>query len=512
MIPFTVARYYASDQGIQEKMTVLTIKPNQLQQALNVHFYENGAWTKRNGYIKRTSADLTGTPIVTGLFQFIKRDGTTYFITAADKLYSSAQGDAAQVVLTGSPTFTVGTNGENFMSMLNFDNKTIGSNGVEVMWQFDGTTVSTLAGSPPLATMLANFNSFIFAAGNATYPYRLYFCNDGNETVWSGTDYIDIGDLTSPITGLAVLFNNLYIFTRKQIYQLSGYSRDTFSVSLANPTIGCVAWKSIVQVDNNLIFFSERGIYSFDGVNVHYLSEGIQLTVSKLNYSRIGQVIGGLYRAKDQVWFSVSTGSNATHNEVICMTFKPTISESSYGISNVLYGQTTSSVAFAVYTNMSINAFGLERGSGPDALYSGNYAGRVHLQDFGSNDDGAGINFFVKLPPIDCGSPEDFKRFRYMWLFNASEGAYSVTVGYISDFGTGGTTVSVSLVGGGSLWGSMVWGTDTWGGGQSIIHQRVNLNAKGRHLEITFQNSNADQPIVIKGFSILAQNKGASHR
>jgi len=506
MIRFQTARYFFSDKGIQEKTSVFAILPTELQEARNVHFYENGALTKRAGYKKRLTNDISGTPIITGLYEFIKRDGTKKFITACDKLYYNSQDDASATLIAGGLTFTVGSEGQNFMSFVNFNNKTIGTNGVEAVWQYDGTTASALAGSPPIAEQIAVFQNFVFLAGNSTYPYRLYFSNDGNETTWTGTDYIDIGDLTAPITGLAVLFNTLYIFTRKGIYSLRGYDRDTFILDDINSSVGCVAYKSIVKVDNNLVFWTDRGIYSFDGIQVHYISENIQLIIEGLNYTRTDKIVAELYKAKNQIWFSVSTGSNSNHNEVICMTYDTTGSENSI--------ITKKEVAFAVYTNMEFNAFGLETSSTElDRLYAGNYAGRITQQDSGNNDDGEGIDFRVKLPPIDMGAPEQFKRFRYMWIFNKQEGNYNLSISYQTDFGLGGTTtnVSLSVAGSASLWGTMIWGTDMWGG-SSIIKSRVGFKAKGHILELIFTNSNADQPVVIKGLSIMAQLKSTGRR
>lgn len=501
MIPFTKTRYYLSDKGLQEKVSALLISPRELQIARNVHFYETGSWTTRNGYAKRFTNDITGTPKITGIYELIQRNGTKTFLITANKLYNGAQGDTSPAEISGGLTFTPGDDGENFMSFVTFNNKALGVNGIEVMWQYNGTTAANVAGTPPLAEIIATFQNFVFLAGQNTFPYRLYFSNDGNETVWTATDYIDIGDLTSPITGLAVLFGKLYIFTRKAMYELRGYDRDTFIVDEVSLSTGCIAYKSIVKVDNNLVFLSDRGIYSFDGVNVHYLSQGIIATIGDLNYNRIAKTIAELYKAKNQIWFSVSTGSNVRHNQVICMTYDPTASEDA--------GIKEANVAFANYTGMAFNALGLETSSTQlDRLYTGNYAGRIYQQDIGTDDDGAGIDYRVKTPPIDAGEPEEFKRFRYIWIFIKQAGSYSVNIDYKTDFGVGGSsaTVTLSVAGNQSLWGSLVWGTGTWGG-NTIIKSRVGLKAKGHFIEFTFSNANAGQPISIKGFSLLSQLK-----
>ncbi|GAF68748.1 unnamed protein product, partial [marine sediment metagenome] len=394
--------------------------------------------------------------------------------------------------------------GQNFMSFITFNNKAIGTNGVENVWAWDITNdAANLAGSPPIAEIIASYQSHVFLAGNNTYPYRLYFSNDGDEETWTGTDFIDIGDLTNPITGLGLLFGKLYIFTRRAIYELRGFDRDTFTIDEVSLSVGCVAPKSVVRVDNNLIFLSDRGIYSYDGINVHYLSENIEPDIADLNYARIAQVSAKLYKAKNQVWFAVSTGSNSFNDEVICMTYEPTASEGA--------GIRADNVAFANYTGMAFNALGLETSETEiDRLYAGDYGGLVYQQDSGTNDDSSGIDFVVKLPPIDMDAPEKFKRFRYLWLFVKQIGDFDLNISYKTDFTPGDTTTTVGMqqTTDASLWGSMIWGTSVWGG-SSIIKSRINLKANGQHLELLFSNENADEAVVIKGFSLLAQLKGA---
>lgn len=504
MIPFQTKRYYFSAKGLQEKTSPLVIDTSELQIARNVHYFESGSLTKRAGYIKRFTNALTGTPILTGLYELVKRDGTKRFIAASDKIYYSVQGATSATEIPGGLTFTPGITGENFMSFITFNNKAIGTNGIEVVWSWDiDNNAAILGGSPPIAEIIATFQNFVFLAGNDTYPYRLYFSNDGDETTWSGTDYIDIGDLTNPITGLAVLFGKLYIFTRRAIYELRGYDRDTFAVDEVSLSVGCVAYKSIVRVDNNLIFLSDRGIYSYDGINVHYLSQKIESTIAGLNYARIAQVVAELYKAKNQIWFAVSTGSSGNNNEVICITYEPTASEGA--------GIRTNNVSFANYTGMAFNAFGLETSDTEiDRLYAGDYGGLVYQQDSGTNDNGSGIDFVVKLPPIDMDAPETFKRFRFLWLFIKQIGAFDLNISYKTDFAPGDTTTTVSMrqTTDASLWGSMIWGVSTWGG-SSVIKSRIGLKAQGQHLELLFSNDNADENVVIHGFSLLAQLKGA---
>lgn len=505
MIRLVKKRFYFSDRGIQQKTSELAVDIRELRRARNVSYYEKGSLTKRFGYDKRYTNPITGNRIITGLYEFIKRDGTSKFITASNLLYYGSQGTANPTAIGGGLTFTVGTEGQNFNTMITFNNQTIGTNGIEKVWAWNGTgNAANLAGDPPIAEIIAEFQNHIFLAGNDTYPYRLYFSNDGDETTWTVTDYIDIGDLTSPITGLMKLHGQLYLFTRKAFYALRGYDRDTFVVDLITEGTGCSSYKSIIAIENDIVFWSDRGPYSFNGITTRYLGGNIEILTADINYNRIQQIIGEVYKAKNQVWWAVSTGSNSNNNKVICMSYLPAALEGKTGISE-------NDIAFSEYTGMSFNTFATERSTTTqDRLYAGNYSGYVFRQDQGNNDNGNGVDFSVLTPPINMDLPEEFKRFRYLWIFNKQQGNYNLSISYKTDFGLGGstTTISLSVLGASTLWNTLVWGTDSWGG-SSIVKSRVPLKAKGHHIEFEFNNSNTDQPIVIKGFTLMAQLKGA---
>ncbi len=127
------------------------------------------------------------------------------------------------------------------------------------------------------------------------YPYRVAFSAitsseispNNTETVhgadveiFPSSHYIDVGDDNRPITGLAVIQDQLVIFKEDQIWNLTGDDAQDFRLWKSQATVGCIAPKTIVNVRGNILFLGRNegtpGVYSYDGSNVDCLSLSIE--------------------------------------------------------------------------------------------------------------------------------------------------------------------------------------------------------------------------------------------
>jgi hypothetical protein len=115
------------------------------------------------------------------------------------------------------------------------------------------------------------------------------------------------------------------------------------------------------------------------------------------------------------------------------------------------------------------------------------------------NDNGSAINAYYWTKEY-AGFVEDTaltKDFRYINLLYDNFGSYSMNLVYRTDSQIGtGTTITVSLSSGGTVWGSrppaMVWGTSLWGGGVTQTENRIYLggSVRGKRLQFRFDNQN----------------------
>lgn len=492
-VPLKASRYYDFSRGVSERVSDLSRDRVSLKTATNVDFYTQNAVRKRNGYIRRISTGISGTNAVTGLYEYRLKSGTAYFVATSG---STIQYDLSGVWTNITGTVTITSAQNNKFSFDTYADILIATNGVDAPIQWTGSgNAASLSGSPPSAVRwVAHYNEFEFLARNTTNTSRLYISAVGNPQSWAAADFIDIAvDDGEEITGLVTLYDRLFIFKRRSIYQLSGTSVGNFRVDLVSQGIGACSGWSIATVENAIIFLSDRGFYEFTGSVPILISDGIQVTLLGLNQTRTEFAHGVHYKRRFQYWCSVSDGSSTTHDTVCVYDYV--------------------SKAWSFHTGIAANCFALERsGVSMDRLYHGNYTSIVYLQDSGSVDDDSlntAISATFTTHPISMDSPELFKRFRFLRLFFNQQGTYNVTVTYRTDFGATGssTSVSQSVAGNQSLWGTLVWGVNNWGGA-IIIRPRVDMNASGHHVELSFSNNSASQPFTLQGFSIIARIKG----
>lgn len=135
---------------------------------------------------------------------------------------------------------------------------------------YDGSTISTLGGSPPTAIYSTVFTDRTVAGNTLAQPQRLFFSAAGNPASWDTTNsYID---LTDPITGLASLRTAILIFSLGNVSRIRGYTPPTvaggsgdFAVDDPLWDVGCSDARSIAYWNDQVIFANGGGIHITDG-------------------------------------------------------------------------------------------------------------------------------------------------------------------------------------------------------------------------------------------------------
>src|SRR3990167_3658018 len=135
---------------------------------------------------------------------------------------------------------------------------------------YDGTTISTLGGSPPTAIYATVFTDRTVAGNTLAQPQRLFFSAAGNPASWDTTNsYIDF---TDPITGLASLRTAILVFSLGNTSRIRGYTPPTvaggsgdFAVDDPLWDVGCSDARSIAYWNDQVIFANGSGIHITDG-------------------------------------------------------------------------------------------------------------------------------------------------------------------------------------------------------------------------------------------------------
>jgi len=101
--------------------------------------------------------------------------------------------------------------------------------------------------------------------------------------IFPASHYLAVGDDDSDITGLAVIQDRVVVFKEDQIWNIDGDDALSITAWKAQANVGCVAPKTIVNIDGSLFFLGRHGgapaVFVYDGSSVRNMSLGIEPTL-----------------------------------------------------------------------------------------------------------------------------------------------------------------------------------------------------------------------------------------
>lgn len=249
----------------------------------NIQFVEAGAPGKADGY----SLALTTATLPRGLGYFNDAPNSAKYLLTVD-------GTGLKNVITGSGISGATFSGTGTIFMTEVDGAMAIWDGVNGGAQLSSGGTLTRPGTMPAAAFSIYWQGVHCAAGVNTSgcESRLYitgaqqfsattatispfqFTNNTGvlatvqgvpgATVFSGqgAQYIDVqpGD-SDKITGLSVFQDNLIIFKERSIFQFSFDTSGEPVLQMITQAYGCVAFKSIQRVDNDVFFLTRNGVY-----------------------------------------------------------------------------------------------------------------------------------------------------------------------------------------------------------------------------------------------------------
>lgn len=132
---------------------------------------------------------------------------------------------------------------------------------------------------PPVFSNISSWLGRLWVSKITGNPYLLQFSDTTLPDIYP-SDNVILCNEQDPITGTYVYLDRLVVFNRKTMGQILGLDSDTFRYSAIQGSVGCVDNRSIqVRVVDGvplLIWLSDRGVYSFDGNSVNYISQSIE--------------------------------------------------------------------------------------------------------------------------------------------------------------------------------------------------------------------------------------------
>jgi hypothetical protein len=269
-----------------------SLEANQCAELINCDIDRSGRIQTRRG--TAALGDLSGDPN--------RVRGLTYYTGTNNYLVRVANGamkkwDASNWTSIATFTSAVGTE----VDMAQLGSVLYASNGT-TLYQWSGSGAASAIASSPACTYLIAHSGRLFAAKiNSADDIQCSSFLDG--TVWTGdiSIPIKIANDGDPITGWSPWHNNLLaVLKRNSIWVVDTDPNIAFSSkwtkSLVNSRIGCVAYRSVQQVGNDIFFLGDDGVRSIQrtindnqiGVTVP-LSDPIRPIIDRINWANADQ-------------------------------------------------------------------------------------------------------------------------------------------------------------------------------------------------------------------------------
>lgn len=471
---------------------------NQSPDLDNVVILDKGI-KKRNGDSAWNSSSMvsTSTPVVGA--GYIKFDAGTEQLNAiaGTKFFVDSGLSGTMTDKTGALTITAGAS--NYWTPINFNNLQIWfGGGPDAPFKYSGTgNAAALGGSPPSAYSAFAANNRIFALGTAANPSRVYWPIVSNPEDWtgagSGTADVALSDGEAVQCGVVTGPDTAIIFKNSSTHMMI-LTRSPFPVYQLQKGIG-VAGRYAYAYANGVTYFvtpGRRMRSTVDGVNFQTYPNDINDIWDSINTSRIPNIMGYYYQAKEWIVFLVSTGSNTTNNYAIV-----------WDIRHQCFLRCTTGFKGNIAFTMQNRRF-----------FCGHYDGKMYEKDKAtvfsdaSEASPGAINAYWRSPFKNLGGLDTTIDPIYFTVSALNETATVLTLSYGFDYTSVQRTQSSSIVAVGAKWDVDLWDVGVWGG-QNAVQPRMYVNGRGNLFSLTIGNAVASQGFTIQGVSVRLKSDKA---
>ena len=468
---------------------------DRLTLARNMVYTTSGGVTKRFDQAIYNTTSLGAAVAITGGKLFRRSNGNVYNVCGTD--------DGRLVLLNTDGTTTnlaTGLTTGRQWTFAVYNDLLLCCNGADAPRKYDGTTVSTLGGSPPsdAQVVVAHQNRIFMTQPSSSL---LTWCALNNEENYTAAN--DAGSAQvmrndgSQLIGLVPSINELILLKGTRPYRLQGTAPSTYAITNIVPTtgsVGAVSFQANFFALNDVLYLSSAGITSlgttqqFGDLKERFLSDLISLyftpnTDFTVSLNQLSAAVAIYDAQNSRFMWGVDVNGDAQNDTLL-------VSD-------------TFTKGWSVWPSQSCASLWIARNAsnGQEEVFMGGYDGFVRVLNRSASantiDGSARHISHLNAPGIE-------KSPRHVFLYFSEEGNYSVIVDTKFDFGrSGGQTYTASLLAGSKTLGvDWTMGVDPLGRKDQII-KRIDLSGVGEFLEIGVRNTAAGQPFTWLGYEVL---------
>lgn len=351
-------------------------------------------------------------------------------------------------------------------------------NGFAQPYRWDFTTVTQDDDCPILPQLIIEHVGLMFVGRED--DSKLHWSGFGEYQEWTSTDfsYFMAPKTVFTLTALAKLNGVLYVFSKKNKFQLLGEDNQSFSASEAMSQRGTFTQESCIYDDNNIYHADEDGIWMFNGTEERNIAKDIVKDYRAI--SNKSAIV--LEKWGNRLYCFYPSGGGATNDS--CYVFN-------------LDDMTVESLDLNTYVGRayarkdSTNLF-LQASTVVPAIYSG----EPETNDY--NNLGGQLQFELRTGFGHYGTPAQSKRItKYRPEFASVQGLYSAQIGHAKDFEQviDNNFTDFNLAGSGARWDSFNWNDGTRYATESNV-QATNIEIPGefRRLQRIYKHVAAREP------------------
>ena len=347
------------------------------------------------------------------------------------------------------------------------------------------------------------FKNHIFFSGDSSNPHSVKFMSSfetNDFTTANGGGEIKVD---SPVVGLKVFRDSLFIFCNDEIFKLVGTSSADFQLEPVTRKIGCLDGRSIQEFGGDVIFLAPDGLRTIAGtdrigdVELGTISKQVQEIIDNITTHNINSLV---IRNKSQYRLFYPTSVDQSEN-------------AAKGLICVIKGQPEGGAGFEYSEIIGLKTSSADSDfiSGAETIVSGGYDGYVYQQESGSAFTRASttksIDAFYRTPDMTMGDPGIRKSMqRVIWNYE-NEGDVSANFKVRYDFDspqvpqpdayTLSTGAGIAVYGlSASTYGTAVYGSS----GANLVRQSV--EGSGFTVALRVEDFSTNLPISFKGYQL----------
>lgn len=467
--------------------------------SINIFSDPQGALGSRPGFSALTTASIGTSVAWTGFFQFDKHASgstTSYFLGGGSdgKLYKYESNAYTELY----KDLTTGVNVR--WSFFTLNNIVTAINGNDQPLQWAGTGSATTFATTVTSDFGIEWQRYGWLHSTVD-PRLVYYTTTLGDPTSAYTSNLNFDMDGEKVIGLSKQGDDMLVGKRSALYRVQ-YRGTTplFKIYRVPSKIGPVChWVMKELPDGRVIFLAnDYNFYMVVGDNIIPVGKNIRKYIKSGVNSRLPQAVSGLLYARSQYWCSFTYTSGATTNDRTVVMDWSRPYQDKFG--KLQY-------PWFIYS-IGANAFAEVNISGQDLLYHGDYAGRMHKDDTGTNDNGSLFISSYKSKFISHGDPTVEKKWSKFAFSYENKGSWNLDIAFVADNNANTqkiTTQSMSGgIGGQALFDVAIFDVDSFSS-ESDADVSHDIDRQGKTLQITLGTDGLDESWLVHSYSLQAK-------